>query len=301
MHPAITIVLATRNGAAHLPAQLRSIAAQRGVAWRLLASDDGSRDDTRAILAAFAAAHPGRVRLCSGPQAGFAANFLSAAARAVAEGPGRALAFCDQDDVWLPEKLARALAQCEAGGRHAAVGVACRAVPTGPDLRPSGGAAAPGPADFAGLLFGQAPGGNRLVLSAEAAARLAATVPAALQAGVPFHDWWAALVLTGIGGRLIHDPAPGLLYRQHGAAALGHRGAAAGLVRRARLVLSGEYARMVAANLDALAAQPCALSPAARAAMARLRAGQGESWRRHLLRGAHAATLRPKPSRAISA
>lgn len=302
MPPAVTIVLATRNGAAHLPAQLASIAAQRGVDWRLLASDDGSADGTRAILAGFAAAHPGRVRLCSGPNAGLAANFLTGLGRAVAEGPGRAVAFCDQDDVWLPEKLARAAALCPPGGAFA-----CRAVRTDAALRPRGRADRGGPTAFAPLLLGRAPGGNRLVLSAGAAARVAASVPAALSAGVRFHDWWAALVTTGTGGALRLDAAPGLLYRQHRGSTLGHRAGMAGALCRARLVLSGAYGDMVAANLAGLAA--CPLTPEARAAMAALTSGQGRrtgrgagfGWRAHLIRPAHAAQARAKPSRAISA
>ncbi|MHA6326453.1 glycosyltransferase [Roseivivax sp. CAU 1753] len=310
MTDAVTIVLATRNGAAHLPAQLASLRAQRGVDWRLVASDDGSTDATVAILRRFAADHPGRVRLCSGPRAGLSANFLTALSVAVAEGPGRAVAFCDQDDVWLPEKLARALARFDPG---AALGLACRAVPSDAALRPLGCTGRAGPTDFASLLLGRPPGGNRLVLSPEAAARVAATVAAARAAAVPFHDWWSVLVLTGTGGRLLHDAAPGLLYRQHHGSTLGHRGGIAGVLRRARMVATGEYGRMVAANLAALDAVP--LTAGAQAAIAALAAGQGAGWRAHLVRPAqalqatqtaqatradHAAT-RSRPSRAISA
>jgi hypothetical protein len=45
------------------------------------------------------------------------------------------------------------------------------------------------------------------------------------QAGVPegvrFHDWWAYLVVSAFG-KVVFDPEPTLLYRQHGANQIGH-------------------------------------------------------------------------------
>ena len=63
----IAILMGCRDGARFLPEQLASIAAQSHRRWRLFASDDGSTDATRAILADFAAAHPGQVEIREGP------------------------------------------------------------------------------------------------------------------------------------------------------------------------------------------------------------------------------------------
>jgi hypothetical protein len=84
----------------------------RGVDWRLVASDDGSTDDSPAILARFAATHPGRVRRMQGPRQGTTANFLALLATTGADDGW--LAFSDQDDIWLPDKLARATATIKA-------------------------------------------------------------------------------------------------------------------------------------------------------------------------------------------
>ena len=67
------ILLAVYNGADGLPAQLDSIAAQDDPDWRLLVSDDGSHDDSDALIAAFAGRMQGRrvVRL-TGPGQGAA-------------------------------------------------------------------------------------------------------------------------------------------------------------------------------------------------------------------------------------
>jgi cellulose synthase/poly-beta-1,6-N-acetylglucosamine synthase-like glycosyltransferase len=71
----ITLLMATRNGAAYLPEQLASLAAQTECNWRLWVSDDGSTDATGLILAEFARHHP--VRVLGGPQQGAAQNFLT--------------------------------------------------------------------------------------------------------------------------------------------------------------------------------------------------------------------------------
>ena len=54
----ITILMASYNGAAHIGAQLESLAAQSHRDWRLIVSDDGSSDATCAIVEAFAARLP---------------------------------------------------------------------------------------------------------------------------------------------------------------------------------------------------------------------------------------------------
>ena len=63
----VAILMGTRDGARFLRAQLDTIAAQSHRDWRLFASDDGSTDATRAILAAFApAVGPGGSRSARG-------------------------------------------------------------------------------------------------------------------------------------------------------------------------------------------------------------------------------------------
>ena len=115
----ITMLLATFNGAAHIGAQLESFCAQTHKDWSLLASDDGSTDDTCEIIRQFARQHPERrITLLRGPGKGSAINFLSLL-RAAGSSPY--VAFSDQDDVWYPDKLARALTalkQCSGAGLY---------------------------------------------------------------------------------------------------------------------------------------------------------------------------------------
>lgn len=98
----ISIALATYNGAEHLEEQLLSLAVQTFLPHELVVTDDGSTDDTLEILHHFAASSPFPVRIYINPQRlGYADNFLRAASLC----EGEWIAFCDQDDVWLSDKL----------------------------------------------------------------------------------------------------------------------------------------------------------------------------------------------------
>src|SRR5262249_22563436 len=106
----VTIFLCTRNGADYLQEQLASLTAQSYEHWRIVASDDGSSDATLALLGAFAReqADEARIEIRKGPKRGATANFLSLATDAAIGGDY--FAYCDQDDVWYPQKLERAVA-----------------------------------------------------------------------------------------------------------------------------------------------------------------------------------------------
>jgi glycosyltransferase involved in cell wall biosynthesis len=101
-YPKISIAMATYNGARFIREQLDSLAAQTRLPYELIACDDGSTDSTLAILEDFAAMAPFPVRIYRNPERlGHADNFLKAASLC----EGEWIAFCDQDDGWLPQKL----------------------------------------------------------------------------------------------------------------------------------------------------------------------------------------------------
>lgn len=98
----ISIVLCTYNGERYLDEQLRSLRAQEGVA-EIVVVDDGSTDGTRALLRAHASADT-RVRVHhNGVRTGVSGNFERGIGLARCEW----VALSDQDDIWLPWKLAR--------------------------------------------------------------------------------------------------------------------------------------------------------------------------------------------------
>lgn len=100
----ISIAMATYNGAQYIQDQLESLSNQTLLPYELIVCDDGSTDGTQSLIREFSASSPFPVRFYQNEtNLGFADNFLRAGSLC----RGDWIAFCDQDDVWLPEKLER--------------------------------------------------------------------------------------------------------------------------------------------------------------------------------------------------
>lgn len=250
--PCVTILMGLHNGARFLEAQLASLKAQDTVPWRLVVSDDGSKDVGPEIIEQHRRKGTA-ITFREGPQKGFAANFMSMF-RALPKAPG-IIALCDQDDHWLPDKLSRAvLALCEVPPDIPALYCA-RSVITDEKLRdPRLSPRFQRPAALRNALVQNIVAGNSVVLNPAAAALIRDAAIEAHEIGPPIsHDWWLYQIICAVGGRVIFDPSPALLYRQHGANAVGaNRGPRAGL-RRVRQVLSGAFGEWCAQNQEVLA------------------------------------------------
>jgi glycosyltransferase involved in cell wall biosynthesis len=99
----LQVLLATYNGERFLREQVNSILAQTLARVTILARDDGSTDSTPQILTEYARRYPARVQLLpSSAPTGHARDNYRALLQA-ANAPY--VAFADQDDVWLPNKL----------------------------------------------------------------------------------------------------------------------------------------------------------------------------------------------------
>jgi glycosyltransferase involved in cell wall biosynthesis len=108
----LAIVMATWQGAGFIAAQLASLAAQTRRPDQLVVSDDGSTDATVALVEAFAASAPFPVTIQRNEtRLGYAANFIAATSRTAAD----IVLFADQDDIWLPGKIAAMGAALETG------------------------------------------------------------------------------------------------------------------------------------------------------------------------------------------
>lgn len=102
--PAVSIIVNVYNGAATLHEALQSALAQTFADWEMIVCDDCSTDDSAAIVASYA---DSRIRYFLAPQA---MSLGEARGAAIREANGEWLAFLDQDDIWLPDKLERQLA-----------------------------------------------------------------------------------------------------------------------------------------------------------------------------------------------
>jgi glycosyltransferase involved in cell wall biosynthesis len=99
----ISIAMATYNGEKFLEQQLQSLLKQTRLPAELVICDDTSSDATVVIIKRFSETAPFPVKLVVNEQRlGWRRNFLKSASLCTSE----YIAYCDQDDIWLPEKLA---------------------------------------------------------------------------------------------------------------------------------------------------------------------------------------------------
>jgi glycosyltransferase involved in cell wall biosynthesis len=110
---AVSVVMATYNGERYLAEQFQSLLDQTKLPDELIISDDGSKDGTLRIIEEFSRRAPFPTTiLVNGNRLGYAENFLQASKHA----QGDLVAFCDQDDVWHPNKLERSLRELRKTG-----------------------------------------------------------------------------------------------------------------------------------------------------------------------------------------
>lgn len=120
MSERVTAVVPTRNRCRYAAAAIAAVLAQRDVDLQLVVVDEGSTDDTPAYLADLAAREPRVTVLRHDPPRGLAGARNAGLDAAVT----RWVAFCDDDDLWAPDKLAAQLAAIESqpGARWSCTG-----------------------------------------------------------------------------------------------------------------------------------------------------------------------------------
>ena len=98
-NPAVSVIIPTYNRGWILKEAIDSVLAQEFIDYELIVVDDGSTDDTRAILDSY-----GRdIIVLAQANKGVSA----ARNRGIAESRAQLVAFLDSDDLWLPQKLTR--------------------------------------------------------------------------------------------------------------------------------------------------------------------------------------------------
>lgn len=252
--PSLAVLMATFQGEEWLRPQLDSFTTQTLQPDLILTSDDGSTDATVSIYEEFATANPNIVmRRIKGPGKGSADNFLSL----IVQAPGEIdrVAFADQDDVWLPEKLARAsifLDEADAidAGRPSlycgrisvcnSALTACRSTQV-PRRGPS----------FRNALTQNIVTGHTIVLNRAAFELARAAI--AMGSRAVFHDWWLYQLITGADGRILFDAGPPqVLYRQHETNLIGINSGLRARLRRLNQLWDGTYEMWNAINLESL-------------------------------------------------
>ncbi len=246
--PTVHILLATYNGEQFIKEQLDSIARQTHSAWTLAVSDDGSTDGTLAIIKQFANQVSQPVTLLNGPQRGSTHNFFHLIQHVQTDNPQDLYAFCDQDDVWLDEKLARAVSWHNSQPDQAVRLYCGRTQFVNEQLKPIG--LSPGirrPPSFGNALVQNIASGNTMVMSH---AVLMAQKQVHTEHSV-WHDWTTYLVTAALGGLVWFDNEPCLLYRQHTGNVVGANSNMKLVVEAFSASMRGRYLSRINAQLAA--------------------------------------------------
>jgi len=278
--PQVAILLCTYQGQQYLQAQLDSFVAQTHTNWVLWVSDDGSKDGTHAILnQALKAWGKDKISIHNGPKEGFCANFLSLTCKADIKADY--YAYSDQDDIWKPEKLTRALDMLatvpqgvpalycsrtrvvDADDKHICLSPLFTKTPS-----------------FANALMQNIGGGNTMVFNVAARQLL---IAAGDKVQVFAHDWWAYMLVSGCGGRVFFDPIPTVRYRQHGCNLVGMNNSWPARLKRVYQLFQGRFREWNDLNIKALKPLQYLLTTNSQQVLNQFEAARQETLARRLL------------------
>lgn len=220
----IDILLATYNGERFVQRQIESVLDQMGDDHRLLVRDDGSSDGTVPLVREFARRHPGRVVLLDneGKRLGACGSFGRLLERSNAD----YVTFCDQDDVWLPGRLALPLERIQAVERKFGPQMPVLAHTDLVVVDENLLSMAPSFWSYSRLDTVRGSRLNRLLVQNVVTGCATMMNRALVDRACPvpstaaMHDWWFALTAS-VFGRIEAVAEPTILYRQHGKNSLG--------------------------------------------------------------------------------
>jgi len=257
----VAILLCTYQGEKYLAAQLDSFAAQTYPCWKLWVSDDGSTDATLDQLRAFSQRHqPGQVTLQAGPRKGFVKNFMSLICEPALHADYYALS--DQDDIWHPNKLERAVKWLREVPEEQPALYCTRTELINGAGQPIGFSPLFNrPPAFANALMQNVAGGNTMVMNNAARDLL---VEAGADVDVVAHDWWIYIVVSACGGRVHYDSEPSLRYRQHGDNLIGANAGLSARLLRIKMLFQGHLRTWTNQHIQALSPLLPKLPPANR-------------------------------------
>jgi len=247
--PSVGVMLATYNGEMFVAEQIKSILGQRGVVTTIYVRDDGSSDATLDVLRSCSETHPGRIVLLDDAPHHFGAacgNFLSMLVD-IHRTPHAYFAFSDQDDIWLSEKLERAVTRLtESGASGYASNLTAFSDASGAEWTIS-------KADRQRRfdhLFQSASAGCTYVFDTKAAELIAMRIGRVEDHdwnGMS-HDWLCYAICRSHGLSWLIDDWSGIRYRQHEQNLFGAMPGVRGAVKRLSLMRGGWYRGVLLRN-----------------------------------------------------
>ncbi|QHT59257.1 glycosyltransferase family 2 protein [Paenibacillus lycopersici] len=215
------ILLSTYNGERYISEQLNSLMNQTHRNFNIIIRDDGSTDQTSAIVSQWASNYPDWIRFVPGENIGVIKSFLWLLQHSSSDSDY--FCFCDQDDVWMPHKLTSAATHLESLGTSNPAMVFTSTQMTTSDLTPIKvwpSAISKVPSFYNALIQNIAVGAT-IAFNREARSLLCSKQPSA--ENVLMHDWWVYLCVSAFG-KVRFEPEPSILYRQHANNVVGGEG-----------------------------------------------------------------------------
>lgn len=198
----ISVCMATYNGERYIKEQIESILSQLRDGDELIVSDDGSTDQTLEIIFSFKCE---KVKILHGPRDGLIKNFENA----INAAKGDYIFLCDQDDVWLENKVNVFKAAFENGADL--IVSDCHVVDSEAKIiNESFFSLRKSSVGFFSNLLRNGFLGCCMAFKAELKPQI---LP--FPKYIPMHDWWIGLVAS-LYGKVIFINQPLILYRRHG-------------------------------------------------------------------------------------
>lgn len=247
----VAVLMCTRNGERYLAEQMSSLERQTFQNFKIYVSDDGSSDATVAMLNEYVKRWGvERISVHRGPLKGFARNFLSLSCRRNVQADY--YAWCDQDDVWNDTKLEEAVRQLSTASRSEPA-LYCSRTELIDEVGNHLGFSPlfSRPANFRNALVQNIAGGNTMVFNQ---ALMSLLREAGGDVPIVSHDWWAYMIVSGCGGKILYDASPSVRYRQHGANCVGSNKGVYEKGKRIKELLRGRFRFWMDQNLVALQA-----------------------------------------------
>jgi rhamnosyltransferase len=245
--PEVAVCLAAFNGMQYLREQTDSILAQVDVNITLFVSVDASSDGTEAWFTQLQIQDVRVELLPVGDKFGGAARNFFRLLRQIDFSRFEYIAFADQDDLWQPEKIQRAVASLR---EHGADGYSSDVLAFWESGR-TRYIKKSYPQRRWDYLFESAGPGCTFVFTRAVALKMQVLLRGNVSqtSKVGLHDWFTYAFARANGYKWFIDDYAGLQYRQHGGNQVGVNTGFRALVWRARAVLSGwglDQARLIA-------------------------------------------------------
>lgn len=211
----VQVLLSTYNGERYITEQIESIMKQSYPDVSVLVRDDGSSDGTVQKLQQMEQLYPGRIELIQGSNLGVIGSFFELLV--MSDHHADYYCFCDQDDVWFDHKVKTAVSKLDNEMNIAEPGMVFTSTlltdgelnsqgiwPNPPRREPS----------FYNALYENVAIGATITMN-QSARNLFINGRSVDSQKILMHDWWFYLLISAFG-KVIYDPGPSMLYRQHG-------------------------------------------------------------------------------------